>query len=76
MLPHEGRGSEGKAKAFAFHSQVASGPQGPWPQMGFFCCCIQCVETGTLGILERFGSFQRILEPVSHHRIAVPHRSV
>jgi hypothetical protein len=32
--------------------------------MGFSCFCIECVDTSTVGVLERFGQFQRTLDPV------------
>lgn len=31
--------------------------------MGFSFFCIECVDTSTLGVLERFGNFTRILGP-------------
>lgn len=31
--------------------------------MGFSCFCIECVDTATLGIMERFGNFTSVLAP-------------
>ena len=30
------------------------------------CCCLTCIRTSEYGILERFGKFERILEPGMH----------
>jgi len=27
------------------------------------CCCLQCVQTGTIGIVEMFGKFSRVVPP-------------
>lgn len=31
--------------------------------MPFSCFCIECVDTATLGIVERFGNFTNVLSP-------------
>lgn len=33
--------------------------------MPFSCFCIECVDTSTVGVLERFGNFQRPVQAVS-----------
>jgi len=45
------------------------------PTMGFSCFCIECVDTATLGILESFGQFKRILKPVRGPSL-VKHRKI
>lgn len=32
--------------------------------MPFSCFCIECVDTSTVGVLERFGNFQRPVQAV------------
>ena len=34
--------------------------------MPFSCFCIECIDTATLGIQERFGNFVRVLPPGAH----------
>lgn len=33
------------------------------------CCCLTCIRTSEYGVLERFGKFERILEPGMHRLI-------